>query len=201
MANLNHIYAGHSDFELSELGREQARISAEHLRDERIDAVYSSSLSRAVQTASPHAELRGLKVEVSDALREMYLGDWDGAERDRLLEAYPYEAVYIWQNFFGLFRAPNGESAPAAAERFYNEVLRIARENSGKTVLIAAHAAVIRLFWGRMLGLSPERMGREVPFPDNASFSFLEYDGERLSPVRYSDSSHLKGLEQGSPKK
>ncbi len=193
VANLNHIYAGHSDFELSSLGREQARISAEFLRSERIDAVYSSSLSRAVQTAAPHAEMRGLEVRALDALREINLGDWDGGERDELLRVYPYEALYIWQNFFGLFRAPNGESAPDAAERFYKEVLRIARDNPGKTVLIAAHAAVIRLFWGRMLELPPERMGREVPFPDNASFSTLEYDGERLIPIRYSDSSHLNG--------
>lgn len=194
-ANVSHIYAGHSDFPLSSLGHEQARLGAAALAGERIEAIYSSDLKRAMQTAAPHAEARGLTVNGRRELREIYLGDWEASERDYLVEKYPYEAVYIWQNFFGIFRAPNGESAPDAADRFYSEVLRIAAQNPGKTVLITAHAAVIRLFWGKICGVEPERLAKEIPFPSNASFSVVEYDGERLIPVSYSDDSHLAGAE------
>ena len=199
-ANVLHIYAGHTDYELSPLGHEQARLGAEALAGERVDAIYSSDLKRAMQTAAPHAKLRSLTVNGRRELREIYLGDWEASERDYLIEKYPYEAVYIWQNFFGIFRAPNGESAPDAAERFYNEVCRIATRNFGKTVLITAHAAVIRLFWGKVCGVEPERVAREIPFPSNASFSVVEYDGERLIPISYSDDSHLSGAKSASLK-
>lgn len=190
-ANVRHIYAGHSDFPLSPLGHEQARLGALALEGVKIDAIYSSDLSRAMQTAQPHAAMRGIPVTGDKNLREIYLGDWESGERDRLVREYPYEAVYIWQNFFGIFRAPNGESAPDAAERFYNEVVRIARTHPDGTVLITAHAAVIRLFWGKVCGIAPECLAREIPFPMNASFSEVVFDGERLLPVKYSDDSHL----------
>ena len=200
MANHMHIYAGHSDFELTDLGREQAELAAQRLKNEKIDAIYSSDLLRAMQTAEPHARLHGLSVNPDKDLRELYLGDWDGKEHTYLLEAYPYEAEFIWKNYFGLFKAPGGESAPHAAERFYNEVLRIAKVHFGKTVLITAHAAVIRLFWGKVLGVAPECLSREVPFPTNASLSCVEFDGERLNPIFYSDSSHLEGARSESLK-
>ena len=195
MANLVHIYAGHSNFELSPLGHEQAKIGAAALCKEQIDAIYSSDLARAMQTAQPHADLRGLTVNPDRNLREIFLGDWESGERDALMRDYPYEAGFLWQNFFGIFRAPGGESAPDAAARFYNEVLKIAKENLGKTVLIAAHAAVIRLFWGKVCGIAPECLAKEIPFPKNASFSVVEFDGERLVPIKYSDDSHLEGAE------
>ena len=195
MANLAHIYAGHTDFELSPLGHEQARLGALALRDTEIDAIYSSDLARAMQTAKPHAEMRGIAVNPDKNLREIYLGAWEAGERDALMRDYPYEAGYLWQNFFGIFRAPGGESAPDAAQRFYSEVLKIAKDHPGKTVLIAAHAAVIRLFWGKISGVAPECVAKEIPFPANASFSFAEFDGEKILPVRYSDDSHLTGAE------
>ena len=195
MANLVHIYAGHTDFELSPLGHEQARLGAMALGGEKIDVIYSSDLARAMQTAKPHADLRGISVNPDTNLREIYLGDWEASERDALMRDYPYEAGFLWNNFFGIFRAPGGESAPDAADRFHNEVLKIAKENPGKTVLIAAHAAVIRLFWGKISGVLPECVAKEIPFPANASFSFAEFDGERIIPVKYSDDSHLNGAE------
>lgn len=198
IANTKHIYAGHSDFALSERGFEQAALAAEALASLKIDAIYSSSLKRAVETAEPHARLRGLEVRKSDDLREIFLGAWEGKHNVWLRENYPYEADFIWNNYFGLFRAPDGESAPAAAERFYTEVSRIAKENEGKTVLVVAHAAVIRLFWGKILGLAPEMVGKIVPFPTNTSFSYLEWNDGRFSAGKYSSDEHIK-LIPGAP--
>ncbi len=194
VANTLHIYAGHSDYELSALGHRQAKCAADALASERVDKIYSSDLSRTKQTAEPHAALRGIEIAFKSELREMFLGEWDGMEVNHLRESYPYEAVYLWNNFFGLVRAPGGESAPSAAERFFAEVKKIAEENCGKTVLIVAHAAVIRLFWGKMLGFGPEEIGRNVPFPANASFSTLEYGDGDFTPIEYSNAEHLKTL-------
>ncbi len=193
-ANATHVYAGQSDFPLSEKGKLQALAAARALRDEHIDVIYSSDLSRAYQTALPHAEIRGMGIIKSERLREIHIGDWEGKGRDFLLENYPYEAVYIWNNYFGIFRAPGGESAPAAAERFSNELLKIARENEGKTVLITAHAAVIRLAYGKFMGLEDFEIAKKLPFPNNASFSVLSFDGEKMLPVEYSLDEHVRDI-------
>ncbi len=195
MANAKHVYAGRSDFHLSERGKEQALVSAHALAETHIDVIYSSSLARACETAEPHARLRGLEIHPSDQLREIFLGDWESAGRDFLLENYPYEAGFIWHEYFGLFRAPGGESAPAAGERFEREILRIAKENPDKTVLVTAHAAVIRLFWGRINGCEPHELAKRIPFPTNASFSYVDWDGEKLIPRRYSVDDHIRGRE------
>ncbi len=194
LANAAHVYAGHSNFPLSELGIRQAKVAADALADTKIDAIYSSDLDRALQTAIPHAEKRGLEIIKSEQLREIYLGDWESGERDFLLKNYPYEAKFIWINYFGLFRAPGGESAPEAGERFANKLLEIARENQGKTVLVTAHAAVIRLAWGKLLGLEPHEIANKIPFPTNASFSVLSFDGEKLTPEKYSLDGHIKSF-------
>lgn len=191
MANATNSYAGHSNYPLSELGMKQARAAAEALRDVHIDAIYSSDLDRAYATALPHAELRGMRVEKRFGFREMYIGEWEGKTKDFLASAYPYEADFMWNNYFGIFRAPGGESAPAAAERFYAEVERAARENEGKTVLIAAHAAVIRLFFAKISDFACHEVSFKIPFPTNASFSCVEYDGEKFIPGDYSVDGHI----------
>ena len=81
-----------------------------------------------------------------------------------------------------------------AAERFYNEVLRIAKENIGRTVLITAHAAVIRGFWGKVTKTPPEFLAATYPYPTNASCTFLWYNGEELMPLEYSVDEHLSEI-------
>ena len=75
LANAKRIYLGHTDWDLSEKGKEQARQVAEYLSDEKIDVIYSSDLIRAYNTALPHAQRRGMKIIKSRGLREVYLGE------------------------------------------------------------------------------------------------------------------------------
>ena len=62
-ANANFIFAGHSDFPLTEFGHAQAKLVAEYLaKNEKIDAIYSSDLKRAYYTAVPTSELLGIEI-------------------------------------------------------------------------------------------------------------------------------------------
>lgn len=191
LGNAKRIYLGHTDLDLSELGYRQAEIAAKHLADVKIDAVYSSDLKRAHNTVLPHAKMRGLEVIDSRNLREIDIGDWEGFPIDKLINEHYEEFVVGWKEHFGSFAFPGGESVLDAAERFYNEVIRIARENEGKTVLIGSHAAVIRAFWCKINAVATEDMAEAYPFPTNASFSTLTFDGERFIPKEYSSDSHF----------
>ncbi|HWH04956.1 MAG TPA: histidine phosphatase family protein, partial [Gaiellaceae bacterium] len=87
--NREQRFQGHADRPLNELGREQARELAERLRNDRIDAVYSSPLVRALETAETVAAALGLPVETREALREVDVGSWEGLSRDEIEERHP----------------------------------------------------------------------------------------------------------------
>ena len=194
LGNMNNLALGHENLDLSPRGYEQARATAEFLRGERIDAIYSSDLLRAHNTAAANAELRGLQVNDCEQLREIYLGDWEGRCIDDIVEKDPEGLNGGWKNNFGVFAVPGGESVPEARERFYNAVLEIVGKNIGKTILIAAHAGVIRAFWAKIKGVKPENVAKEVLYPTNASCSYIDFDGEKLIPREYSVDAHLAAV-------
>ena len=194
LGNLNHIMLGHTDIDLAPRGYAQAEACAEYLKGERIDAIYSSDLIRAYHTAEPHARLRNLPVITSKNLRECYVGEWENVALDEIVEKWPELFFEGWRKSFGTFRIPGGESVQEAASRFYQEVLKIARENLGGTVLIAAHAAVIRGFWGKITATPPEELATAFPYPTNASCSFVYFNGNDLVPLEYSVDEHLSEI-------
>lgn len=187
--NAKGIYLGHTDLGLTEEGIMQATVTAEHLREEKIDAVYSSDLIRAYQTALPHAEIRGISVITSKNLREIFVGDWDGCPAADLRRDFAED--FNKNRFFYTFQYPNGESFSEAAERFYNEIFEIARKNEGKTVLVVSHSAVIRAFWYKMCGYESGNMAEKFDFMTNASYSTLTFDGEKFVPGHYFYDAHV----------
>lgn len=199
IGNAKREFLGHTNKDLSSLGYIQAERTADFLAGEQIDAVYSSDLMRAYNTALPHAKKRGLEVVTSENLRELYAGAWEGMFVEDIIAAYPHEFLDNWRESFGLTTIPDGESVQAGAERFYKEVLGIAKREEGKRILVAAHAAVIRGFWGKITETPPEKLAHAFDYPSNASVSVLYFDGERLIPGEYSHDAHLSDIDGNVP--
>jgi broad specificity phosphatase PhoE len=191
IGNLERLYLGHTDLDLSDLGHRQAKMTAEHLKDVNFSAIYTSDLQRAYNTAVPHAEIRNMEIIPSKELRELYLGDWEGKKVDDLIQYENELFIEGWHNKFGTFTLPNGENVMEGGNRFKNEVERIAKLHEGETILITAHAAVIRVFWAIISGYKPEEIAEAVKFPSNASYSKLTYDGEHFIPIEYSKDEHI----------
>jgi broad specificity phosphatase PhoE len=80
------------------------------------------------------------------------------------------------------------------ADRMARGLEKIASEHFGEIILVASHAAAIRALWGKICGLDPSLWADSYPFPTNASYSILEYDGETLKPISYSNDEHLGEL-------
>lgn len=195
LGNAKHVFLGHTDLDLSERGYAQAERTAEFLKDEKVDVIYSSSLIRAYNTAVPHARIRNMQIIKSDNLREINAGEWENHSVEDLIEEYGETFTVEWRQRFGSFsHLVYGESVPALALRIYSEIERIARENVGKTILIATHAAAIRSFWGKLCGLTEKEVSENCQFPYNASVSVVYYDGEKLIPGEYSHQAHLSDV-------
>ena len=194
LGNAQRVFLGHTDWDLSELGYTQAKCTARALSDRQIDAVYSSDLLRAYNTVLPAALERGLTVIPERGLREEFVGDWEGRSVQDIIDNYGEVFTVEWVERFGTFCPPNGESIPALGERIMNTLSRIGDENPGKTILIGCHAAAIRSFWGRASGIAPEELAAALKFPDNASYSEIDYEGGAFTPICYSVAEHLREL-------
>ena len=194
IGNERREFLGHTDKDLSSLGYVQAERTAEFLKGQKIDVVYSSDLLRAHNTAAPNAKIRGLEVNDSKELREMYAGAWEGMRIEDIISQYPSEFIDGWRGNYGVFVIPGGESVPHTADRLYCEIYNIAKANEGKHIFIGCHAAAIRSLWAKISGIPYAELASTLPFPTNASVSVIYFDGERLIPAEYSHDAHLSDL-------
>ena len=194
VGNLNRICLGHTNLDLTDLGLSQAKKTAEALSDIEFSAIYSSDLIRAVHTAEPHAHIRNLEIGTDSSFRELYFGNWENASVLMLKEKFHDEFMIGWRANFGTFTAPEGESVVAMAQRMLDGVKKIAALHPGKTILVASHAAAIRALWGKISGFTSSEWAGAFPFPTNASYSVLEVEGDTVTPVSYSNDSHLGEL-------
>ena len=191
VANFESRFAGHSDFDLTDLGRKQAELAAEYLYNsgEKIDAIYSSDLLRAHNTALPFSKKYGLPINDTEGLREIFAGAWEGMKVDDIYAKYTDDFT-VWRLDIANARCTEGESVEELYGRIVAYVCKLAEENEGKTILLASHATPVRSVDCFSRGYGPERMG-EVPFVRNAAMCIFEYEDERITPVRIDIVDHL----------
>lgn len=189
--NAKQLFLGHTDLDITELGYKQADATAKALKDLKLDAIYSSDLKRAYNTAIPHAKIRNMEIITDKGFREFNVGGWEGKHVDEIIEKYGNMFADEWHGGFGTFTFPDGECVMDGGRRFYNTLKTIAKDNPGRTILVAAHAGVIRSFWSIISGIAPENIVSELPFPSNASYSVCEYYNDEIYPVEYSHDEHL----------
>src|SRR5947207_14517891 len=137
-------FAGATEVELSDEGREQVRRLAVRLAGEKIAAVYASPMRRTVETAGILAQPHSLEVQTRDGLREVNHGRWDQMTRKEVEAAFPEEAA-AWEKDPYTFAPVNGESGLAVTARALPVLMAIVREHAGEDVLIVYHKATIRL--------------------------------------------------------
>lgn len=162
--NVERRFQGQTDVPLNALGREQAALAARYLAAMRPDAIYSSDLVRASETAGFLARLTGLEVQLDKDLRERNGGSWEGMTADEIREQYP-ESVESWT-------PPDGEPVKAVADRASAAFERIADTlSSGQMAVVVAHGAALGLGISRVLRI-PEELRPLGPF-SNCHWSVL----------------------------
>jgi glucosyl-3-phosphoglycerate phosphatase len=144
--NVEHRFQGQTDIPLDATGQAQAEQAARRLAALRPNALFSSDLSRAQQTAAPLARLTGLPVTLDKDLRERFGGDWEGLADAEIRERYPAERT-TWN-------PPNGEPTAVVADRMVSALTRIADTLAdGQLAVVVGHGAALRLGMERILGL------------------------------------------------
>lgn len=148
-------FAGSTDVELSDAGREQARRLSARLARERIAAVYASPLRRTRETAeilaAPYA---GIETRYRDGLREISHGRWEGLTRSEVVARFGDE-IEKWERDPFHFAPVGGETGESVLERARPVLREIVLAHAGATALVVAHKATIRLLLCDALGIDP----------------------------------------------
>ncbi len=176
VANLERVFAGHTDAPLTELGHKQAQNTAAFLKNYPIKYIYSSDLARSMQTAAPTGEAHGLPIIPNKELREIFAGEWEGRSYDELMETYS-ESYTTWRTDCGRAHPEGGESTLELGARIYHEVDQLIEKHKGECFAIFTHATPIRLMRAKWEGYPPEEL-KNVEFCANASVSIVEYDND-----------------------
>ncbi len=141
---------GFTDIGLNEKGREQSKLLALSLRDEKIDAVYSSDLKRAVETATEIASYHGLPVQTNSALREMNHGALEGLTSVELKEKYS-DILNEWINNPERVRIPEGESIKQVRKRAFRAIQKIYKKHFNTTVVVVSHNITIKILLSKFM--------------------------------------------------
>ncbi|MGH3045242.1 MAG: histidine phosphatase family protein [Gaiellaceae bacterium] len=179
--NAEGRWQGNADRPLTDLGRQQAEELAERLASVPLDAVYSSDLRRARETAESVAARQGLEVQARTELREVDVGSWSGLSRPEVEERFP-AAFARWLD--GGHGWDDGESYEAMTDRVVAAVLEIASAHPDGTVLVVAHGGPIRALHAVALGLDIAEHRRLKPVAVNAKLSRLSVADGRIAVER-----------------
>lgn len=166
---------GHTDIELTPLGKAQAQALARSLKGMGIVKVYSSPLRRALETARTIAELHGVETGVEEGLKELNQGLLEGLTYYELVTNHQ-EFLRKWMEDPVPLRMPEGESMAELQERVWEAIQRIAQVHSNENVGVVSHNLAIRAILCKVLGLSLGNFRRLTQ--DVAAKNVIEY-GER----------------------
>jgi broad specificity phosphatase PhoE len=190
--NLAGRIQGQTDSQLTDLGLRQCRAVAEALEPMPVDAVLSSPLSRALDSARCVAERLKLNVEVDPRLMEINAGIFQGLCWDEIEQQYPDEAVR-WRSQDPDYRIPGGESRRDLMQRA-GEVFATIRQAGYRQAVVVAHGGLLSAAFKALLEIPP----KYNPFVlSNGSISVVQWERE-VKLLRVNDTTHLRDAVSGN---
>ena len=183
---LRRIQGANSNTELSQRGKEQAESLALRLKDEKIQAIYSSPLQRALDTARAIAGYHQIEVAIEPALKELDVGELEGIH----IEKVGHRLDQLLTNPDGtLLKMPGGESLAEVQQRAWSTIQRLISQHSDGVIAVTSHYFVILTIICSVLNLPLSQIGRLRL--GVGSISTITFDGEIPRLLLFNDSCHL----------
>lgn len=191
--NLQGRWQGKADIPLNDAGRMQAHRLARHLfaQGVRFDALYSSDLKRAWETATLLSRHLGTLPEPLSALREIDVGAWSGLTRSEVRAQFP-DLLERFESGEDVPRGGNGETFGQLYDRVISAVERLIIERPGQTIALVTHGGPARAL---LLHAARDKVG-VLPRPlhvGNTSLSVIACEANDWRVLRVNDMSHLDG--------
>ncbi len=173
--NLEGRYQGQSDVPLNAAGLAQAHAFAASLDGQHFDALYSSDLARATQTAQVIAACTGLPVRADPRLREINQGEWQGRTLDEIKGIFNNESSHARRVTIDpvTARAPGGESVWEVSQRMARAADDIARRYPAGTVLVVGHGLSLATLYCQAKDIPLSKVYSHIP--ENTQATIIDW--------------------------
>jgi probable phosphoglycerate mutase len=193
--NAEGRFGGHTDTPLSDLGRRQASATATALAGEGFNAIYSSDLPRAIETASPLANLAGVPLGATEAFRERSVGVMEGLTFEDAAAEHPeqYQAL-LRRDFEHVLLG--GESYRQTLDRAARKLDEAIEQHKGGRIAIFTHTGTICILVLHLMGAldAPELKPVWIATANCGISRFDLRDDGFIRVVAINDTRHLEGL-------
>ncbi len=190
--NVEKIFRGRADISLDEVGIKQAELLGKYLSNWKLEAIYSSPVKRALDTANIVARYHKIGVHVAEGLIDFDYGEWQSLPEQQVRRLYP--ALFDeWHNNPHKVKMPGGESLEDVRRRAIAVVNDVLPKYQGN-VLLVSHRVVIKVLICSLLGLDNSHF-RNID-QDVGGITIFNYVDGRFVLTRHNDASHLRELQK-----
>jgi len=190
IANLERRWQGQLDGVLTDEGRQQAKGAIAGLP--KLDALYTSRLGRAVETAEIIGSGIGLEPQVVAGVEEFGFGSWEGLTADEIREADPETAGLLFDADEDVVRGGTGETWQRVRDRVAAAVTELAGRHEGGRIGIVSHGAATRSFANKVLDLGFEKRWA-VASMRNSAYARCELSPHGMRILEWNIAPHLEG--------
>ena len=193
--NAEGRFGGHGPTPLSPLGLRQAENTAKLLAKEGVNAIYSSDLHRALQTAEPLSQLTGIPIIPSPAFRERNVGVLEGLTFDESKQTFPKD-YYALVNRNVHHVITDGESYRHLLRRSTSQLWEILRDHMGGRIAIFSHTGAICFMTLHLMG-AIRRDTKQTPWivTSNCGINRFEIRGRNnVRILALNDTRHLSNV-------
>ena len=189
--NLEEVFRGRADIPLDETGKKEVHLAGKALKDETIHAVYSSPLSRSMETAENIAKFHNLPVESLEAIIDISYGEWEGVSLKKVEQNYP-DLYALWLNEPHKVRFPKGETLEEVRLRTIGAIEDLVKKHQQENIVLVAHRAPNKVICCALLGLDNRHFWRIQQ--DTASTNLFVFNNNQWIVSFLNDTSYLKVL-------
>jgi broad specificity phosphatase PhoE len=190
--NVEKIFRGRTDVNLDEVGIKQAGLLGKYLSNWELEAIYSSPLKRALDTANTIARYQKVSVQIAEGLIDFDYGEWQSLPEQEVKRLYP-ALLDEWHNNPHKVRMPGGESLEDVRRRA-TEVVNDVLSKYQDSVLLVSHRVVIKVLICSLLGLDNSHFWNINQ--DIGGITIFNYVDGRFVLTRHNDTSHLRELQK-----
>ncbi len=186
--NASGRYQGQSNVALSDTGRKQARLLAERFPLKQLDAIYTSDLDRARETAECVGEKLDVPVYPEKAFRELSFGDWEGLTYQQITARWPEESnkLFIAPDELEI---PHGETFQALQKRALEKINELCKKHVDQTIGIFAHGAINKTILAGLMHIPLHYLWSLRQ--DNTAVNILRLDDGYVMVELINSTSHL----------
>ena len=192
MWNVEKVFRGRADVNLDEVGIKQAELLGKYLSNWELEAIYSSPVKRALDTANIVARYQKVAVRIAEGLIDFDFGEWQSLPEQEVKRLYP-AILNEWQSNPDKVKMPGGESLEDVRMRAVEVVSDVLSRHQGN-VLLVSHRVVIKVLICYLLGLDNSHF-RNIS-QDVGGITIFNYADGRFILTRHNDTSHLRDLQK-----